>query len=250
MWPSLRPSTVSPGKRDDPLHEILDRRVDVRRRLEHDDVAAVHRVQLVRELVDDDPVVGLERRDHRLRRDVERLEEERLDQQRDGERADDEDRPLERDGPRRFRLAGGGRRRRAGRGREVVFRPAWSRPAALNTGFRRSWTGSPVASSHARPCWVTGARVSGRRPGDDLNLLNLQYRGTTAESAVRRRRPRFAAQPGPRSGRPVRAAGGAVPARPAHSPRARSRASRPRAPSPTRSGRPRRPTRPRVRARA
>ncbi len=57
------------------------------RRLEHDDVAAVHVVQLVRELVDEDAVVDLERRHHRLGRDVERLEQERLDQQRDDERA-------------------------------------------------------------------------------------------------------------------------------------------------------------------
>ena len=80
------------GQADHPLDEILDRRVDrfavgALRRREHDDVAAVHLVQVVRELVDDDAVVRLERRDHRVGRDVERLEQERLHEQRDDERA-------------------------------------------------------------------------------------------------------------------------------------------------------------------
>ena len=46
---------------------------------EHHDVAAVHVVQLVAQLVDEDAVADLERGHHRPRRDVERLEQERLD---------------------------------------------------------------------------------------------------------------------------------------------------------------------------
>ncbi len=63
-------------------------------RLEHHDVAAVHRVELVRQLVDEHAVVDLQRRDHRLGRDEERLEQERLDEQRDEQREDDEADPL------------------------------------------------------------------------------------------------------------------------------------------------------------
>ena len=47
---------------------------------EHDDVAAVHVVQVVAQLVDEHAVADLERRHHRRRRDVERLEQERLDE--------------------------------------------------------------------------------------------------------------------------------------------------------------------------
>ena len=50
-----------------------------RRPLEHDEVAPVHVVELVAQLVDEDPVVDLERGHHRLGRDVERLDEEGLD---------------------------------------------------------------------------------------------------------------------------------------------------------------------------
>ena len=64
------------------------------------------RVHLVRQLVDEDPVVLLQRRGHRFRRDVEGLEQERLDEQRDGQRADDEDPPLERGQPRSLVLRG------------------------------------------------------------------------------------------------------------------------------------------------
>ena len=91
-----RDATVSPGRPMTRFTRSLMSSFVRRRRLEHDDVAAVHRVQLVRELVDEHAVVRLQRRDHRLRRDVERLEQERLDQQRDGERGADQDHPLDR----------------------------------------------------------------------------------------------------------------------------------------------------------
>src|SRR5438067_13734781 len=65
-------------KRDHALHQVLDRRVDVRWRLEDDDVTAMDRVQVVREPVDDDPVVRLEGRHHRVGRNVERLEQKGL----------------------------------------------------------------------------------------------------------------------------------------------------------------------------
>src|SRR5215204_1171969 len=59
------------GQADETLHEVLD--LGGRRalgRLEDDDVAAARVVQLVAELVDEHTVADLERRDHRLRRDV------------------------------------------------------------------------------------------------------------------------------------------------------------------------------------
>ena len=46
-------------QRDDPLHEVVDPGVVpllVRRGREHDDVAAVHVVEVVAQLVDEDPV--------------------------------------------------------------------------------------------------------------------------------------------------------------------------------------------------
>src|SRR4051794_24073597 len=85
------------GQADEPLHEVLD--LGGRRalgRLEDDDVAATRVVQLVAELVDEHAVADLERRDHRLGRDVEGLEDERADDDRDDERGDDEDAPLHR----------------------------------------------------------------------------------------------------------------------------------------------------------
>ena len=125
------------------------------RRLEHDDVAAVHRVQLVRELVDEHAVVDLERRHHRLGRDVERLEQERLDQQRDDERQDDEADPLERDAGR----VPAARLRRVGR---PAAGPVPSRRSVRRARSGLLGNGSTGSSSHAR----LRANGSGRRPGD------------------------------------------------------------------------------------
>src|SRR5438309_2068076 len=61
---------------------------------EHDDIAAVRMPETVRQLVDEDPVPLPQRRLHRCGRDVERLHQERFDQQRDPERERDEDREL------------------------------------------------------------------------------------------------------------------------------------------------------------
>jgi hypothetical protein len=68
---------------------------------EHDDVAAPGRMQVVDDLVDEDPVARLERGLHRRRRDEERLDQERLDEQREEERDDDErgELPKEPSGP-------------------------------------------------------------------------------------------------------------------------------------------------------
>src|SRR6185312_850312 len=60
------------GQPDHPLDEVGDRRpraVLVGWRREHDDVAPVDTVQVVAQLVHDDPVAHLERRFHRARRD-------------------------------------------------------------------------------------------------------------------------------------------------------------------------------------
>jgi hypothetical protein len=101
------------GQGDDPLDEILDAVVGlVGRPLEHHHVAPVHVVQLVAELVDEDPVALLQRRHHRLRRDVEGGEEEGADDEGDDQRAADDGDPFD-------DRAGGGalrRRRRQRRG--------------------------------------------------------------------------------------------------------------------------------------
>ena len=88
--------TVSPGSAIDALHEVVDAGavpLGVRLGLEHDDVAAVDVVEVVAQLVDEHAVADLERRHHRLRRDVERLEQERLDDDRDDDRGDDRGSP-------------------------------------------------------------------------------------------------------------------------------------------------------------
>ena len=98
-------------------HDALDQILDVRgggsgRRLEHHDVAAVRVAEVVAELVDEHAVADLERRDHRRRRDVEGLEDERPHDERDQQRGDDQHHPLDdRTTARRARL---GRRRRIG----------------------------------------------------------------------------------------------------------------------------------------
>ena len=84
------------GEADDPLDQVLDRvgRL-VLRPFEHDDVASVDVVNLVRELVDQHAVTDAQRRFHRSRRDVEGLQQERLDEQGDEECSDDDAYPLE-----------------------------------------------------------------------------------------------------------------------------------------------------------
>ncbi len=62
------------------------------RRLEHDDLAALGVAEVVNELVDQDPVVDVERVLHGGGRDVERLEHERPDQDGDKQRHTQEDR--------------------------------------------------------------------------------------------------------------------------------------------------------------
>ena len=86
------------GQADDPLHEVVDA-VPARfgRGVEDDDVASVHVVEVVAELVDQDPVADHQRRLHRPGRDVERLEQERLDQERDRQRGGDQHHPLDDD---------------------------------------------------------------------------------------------------------------------------------------------------------
>src|SRR4051794_3328324 len=64
------------------------------RRIEHDDVAAVGVVQVVGDLRHDDAVADVQLRDHRARRDVEGLGDERLHQEGDQDRQADEERDL------------------------------------------------------------------------------------------------------------------------------------------------------------
>ena len=110
------------------------RRLGVRLGLEHDDVAPVDVVEVVAQLVDEDAVADLERRHHRLRRDVERLEQERLDDERDHERGDDQDAPLD-DGAVRVAL----RPRAARVARPVRCRRADPSPAAADAVAWRCW---------------------------------------------------------------------------------------------------------------
>ena len=71
-----------------PLDEVRDAAGRIGRLLEHDDVASLDVADSVAELVDEHAVVDVERVGHRFRRDVERLEEEGLDEEGDGERTD------------------------------------------------------------------------------------------------------------------------------------------------------------------
>src|SRR4051794_26909686 len=68
------------------------RRTRVRVRVaEHDHVAAMRMAEAVTQFVDEDAVALAERRLHRCGRDVERLHEERFDEERDPEGERDED---------------------------------------------------------------------------------------------------------------------------------------------------------------
>src|ERR1700722_9251714 len=107
------------GYADDPLDEVVDTRGraeqasdrlpepgDRRRGLdrdgvpgtvavEHNDVAAVYRAEVVDELVDEDLVPDLQGVLHRGRGDEERLDHEALYQQREHEREDEQDRQFD-----------------------------------------------------------------------------------------------------------------------------------------------------------
>ena len=84
-----------PRHPDDPLDEVVHARdVGARRCAEHHDVAACRIAQVVGELVDQHPVVGLEAGHHRLGRDVEGLEREAADEERERDGDDDDDAPL------------------------------------------------------------------------------------------------------------------------------------------------------------
>ena len=82
---------------DDRVAARVARRLSARRRkpsarvFEHDDVAAFDRRELRHELVHDDPVVDLKGVLHRRRRDVERANQEGLDQERDQQRREEDD---------------------------------------------------------------------------------------------------------------------------------------------------------------
>ena len=79
--------------------------------VEHDDLAAADVAEVVDELVDEHPVADREGLLHRARRDVERLDEERLDDQCQHEGDDDEHRQLAQEAvrtPRRCRSVRGG----------------------------------------------------------------------------------------------------------------------------------------------
>ena len=82
-----------------PLDQVLDLVVAAvgrsGRALEDDDVAAVDVVELVGQLVDQDAVPHLQRRDHGRRRDPERLDQERLDDEGDDDAPTDDRHPLE-----------------------------------------------------------------------------------------------------------------------------------------------------------
>jgi len=93
---------VVAGHADHALDEVLFGRIGtpLARSLEHDDLAAVRVTEVIDQLVDQDPVIGmvaraavtgratLQRVLHRGRWDVERLDQERLDQQRQHQRHD------------------------------------------------------------------------------------------------------------------------------------------------------------------
>ena len=84
------------GQCHHPLDEVLDPVVGlVGRPLEHHEVAPVHVVELVAELVHEDAVVLGQGREHRLGGDVERLDQERLDHQGHGKGTDHDGNPLD-----------------------------------------------------------------------------------------------------------------------------------------------------------
>ena len=159
------------GQRDDALHQVVDAGavpLPVGLGREHDDVAAVQVVQVVAELVDQDPVPHLQRRHHRLRRDVERLEQEGLDDDRDDDRDDDQDAPLD-EGALRVALRPG-RRCVTGRGRGGI--------AAPRTG--------PVAPPVPVPGrWRRGARW-GADDGGGFDVVGHRGCSTTPSSQIRR----------------------------------------------------------------
>ena len=101
--------TVSPGKPDDPLHERPARaalRHRGRRRLEHDDLAALRIPEVVDEAVREHAVgearlaargraCAVERRLHGRRRDPVGVHDPGLDREHDRDRADDRDDPVD-----------------------------------------------------------------------------------------------------------------------------------------------------------
>ena len=80
---------------DDPLDQIREVLHLEGRALEHDDVTPVDAVEVVAQLVDHDPVPDLERRDHRRRRDVERLDDVGPQQYRAQEHGHQDDGPFD-----------------------------------------------------------------------------------------------------------------------------------------------------------
>ena len=191
-------------QRDHPLHQVVDAGavpllVGLGR--EHDDVAPVQVVQVVAQLVDEDAVADLERRHHRLRRDVERLEQERLDDDRDDDRHDDQDPPLERTARLVLRLplaAAGRRPRPSWSGAVVAARP----PDRCPTGARRSdggsttvgvSTSSVTAAAPRRPSSQIRARRTGRGvPAHRLSVTSVAGAEARARRSRRGRRGRVA----------------------------------------------------------
>src|SRR2546423_14103092 len=111
---------VAAADPDAPLDEVrLGRIAPPRgRRVEHDDLAPTRIAEVVDQLVDENPVVDVERVLHRLRRDVERLQHEGPDENRDHDGHTEQDGKLapERAAtPRRLVNHGGSLRRRARR---------------------------------------------------------------------------------------------------------------------------------------
>ena len=161
--------------------------------LEHDDVAAVQVVEVVAQLVDEDPVTDLEGRLHRRRRDVERLEQEGLDDDRDDDRDDDQDRPLDEGALGvALRLARGCT---AGRGSGSPRRPARTRRARpircrkavawLLPRCRRRWGLRRRRSPRMLHCPILADRPRANGRGDPGILRNP---GIGAGAGRRRRR--------------------------------------------------------------
>src|SRR5262249_2757175 len=144
---------------DHPFDQVLDAVVLLPRgATEHHDVATVHVVELVAQLVDEHPITLLEGRDHRFRRDVESGEEEGPDDERHDEGAADDGDPFDdRTGRRALALGGPGGRR----GAQVV---ALRRPGGVDL-LGRAHTSTVPASPSIEAATAPAAAAVAKNPG-------------------------------------------------------------------------------------